>query len=90
MDNAVQCRTRQGSTVIRIVTCGRNEVVALTSLHVRPGSAAVRCGAGRVGSANIREVCSVTRAEWDSPGLRDSPGRMISTAPRSVQFAFLT
>ena len=32
MDKAVQYRTRQGWQVIRIVTCGRNNVAALTML----------------------------------------------------------
>ena len=33
MDNAVQCRVLQGSTVIKIVTCyDRNDVAALTML----------------------------------------------------------
>ena len=79
----------RGSTVVRIVTCGRNEVAALTSLHVRPGSAAELRGvrAVRAGSANIREVCLVTRVEWDSPGIGESPGRMFSTALSSVRIS---
>jgi len=32
MDNAVQCRVLQGSTVIRIVTWSRNDVAALTMI----------------------------------------------------------
>ena len=33
MDNAVQCRVLQGSTVVKIVTCyDRNDVAALTML----------------------------------------------------------
>ena len=43
----------------------------------------------RAGSANIREVCSVTRVEWDSPGIRESPGRMFSTALSSVSISDL-
>ena len=38
----------------------------------------------RAGSANIREVCSVTKAEWDAPGISEAPDRMFSTALNTV------
>ena len=83
MDKAVQYRAQKGSTGIRIVTCGRNDVAALTMLVRKEMKASATAlpwpcqptfisDTAHCNKSDAMRAGSVNirlvRAEWDSPG----------------------